>query len=84
MDKTFKLKPEELKQLEAVQTRRKATRDAFAEIGLLRLKLKRREKKVEEFDDETIEMQKQIAKDLEVKYGRGSIDMDSGTFTPFS
>ena len=44
----------------------------------------RREKKVEEYDDETIKMQKQIAKDLEVKYGRGSIDMDSGTFTPFS
>ena len=84
MSKTIQLSPEERKRLEIVQLRRKAIKEELSDIGYLRLKIKRKEKKLEEFNDATIQMEKDTAKDLEVKYGRGSVDIDTGTFTPFS
>lgn len=84
MSKTIQLTPEELKRLEICQLRRKAVKEELSDIGFLRLKIKRKEKKLEEFDDETRQMEKDTAKDLEIKYGRGSVDIDTGTFTPFS
>ena len=84
MSKPIKLTPEEVKMLEVIRLRRKAVGDELTDIGHLRLKLKRKEAKVEEFDDDTRKMEKDLAKDLEVKYCRGSIDTETGTFTPIT
>lgn len=83
MSKTTKLTEEEINQLTTVQNRREATKKELSDIGFLRLKLKRKEDRIEDFNNDTIEMEKQIAKNLEEKYGRGSVDIESGTFTPF-
>jgi hypothetical protein len=84
MSKPIKLRAEEVKMLEVIRLRRKAVGDELTDIGHLRLKIKRKEEKVEEFDDDTRQMEKDLAKDLEVKYGRGSIDTETGTFTPIT
>tara|TARA_B100001094_G_C18046369_1_gene727648 strand:- start:648 stop:902 length:255 start_codon:yes stop_codon:yes gene_type:complete len=84
MSKPIKLRAEEVKMLEVIRLRRKAVSDELSDIGHLRLKIKRKEEKVEEFDDNTRQMEKDLAKDLEVKYGRGSIDTETGTFTPIT
>jgi len=84
MSKPIKLRAEEVKMLEVIRLRRKAVSDELSDIGHLRLKIKRKEEKVEEFDDDTRQMEKDLAKDLEVKYGRGSIDTETGTFTPIT
>ena len=80
---TVKLTEEEINNLTIVQNRRKAVSKELSDIGFLRLKLKRKEDKVEEFNNTTIKMEAEIAKNLEDKYGRGSVDIESGTFTPF-
>lgn len=82
--KPIKLTEEELNQLNTVQARREAAKNELSDIGFLRLKIKRKEEKVETFYNETIEMERKIAKGLETKYGKGSIDIESGTFTPFN
>ena len=78
-----KLTEEEINNLTIVQNRRKAVGKELSDIGFLRLKLKRKEDKVENFNNETIKMEAELAKNLEDKYGRGSVDIESGTFTPF-
>ena len=78
-----KLTEEEINNLTIVQNRRKAVSKELSDIGFLRLKLKRKEDKVENFNNETIKMEAELAKNLEDKYGRGSVDIESGTFTPF-
>lgn len=80
---TVKLTEEEINNLTIVQNRRKAVSKELSDIGFLRLKLKRKEDKVEDFNNKTIEMEAELAKNLEDKYGRGSVDIESGTFTPF-
>ena len=80
---TVKLTEEEINNLTIVQNRRKAVSKELSDIGFLRLKLKRKEDKVENFNNETIKMEAELAKNLEDKYGRGSVDIESGTFTPF-
>ena len=80
---TVKLTEEEINNLTIVQNRRKAVSKELSDIGFLRLKLKRKEDKVEEFNNKTIKMEADLAKNLEDKYGRGSVDIESGTFTPF-
>jgi hypothetical protein len=80
---TVKLTEEEINNLTIVQNRRKAVSKELSDIGFLRLKLKRKEDKAEDFNNKTIEMEAELAKNLEDKYGRGSVDIESGTFTPF-
>ena len=80
---SIKLTEEEINNLTIVQNRRKAVSKELSDIGFLRLKLKRKEDKVEDFNNETIKMESDIASSLEEKYGRGSVDSESGTFTPF-
>jgi len=80
---SIKLTEEQINQLTTVQNRREATKNELSDIGFLRLKLKRKEDRIEEFNNDTIEMEKEIAKSLELKYGRGSVDIETGTFTPF-
>jgi len=82
--KPIKLTEEELNQLNTVQGRRQAVKNELSDIGFLRLKLKRKEDKVEDFNNETIQIEVEIAKNLEDKYGRGSVDIESGTFTPIT
>ena len=80
----IKLTEQELKNLEVIQLRRTAIKEELSEIGFHEIKIENKKVKVRQFYDETLEMEKKYAEDLQTKYGRGSIDTETGTFTPFN
>lgn len=78
----IKLTEQELKLIDNIKLRKQAVKQELADIGLLKISLKNRKEKVEEFYNKTNEVEAQIAKTLEEKYGKGSVDTKTGTFTP--
>ena len=82
MSKTIKLTEQELKAIEDIKLRKKAIKEEIADIGLSKINLKIRKEKLEEFYTKTLSNETQIAKGLEEKYGKGSVNVQSGTFTP--
>jgi len=82
--KPIKLTEQELKNLEVIQLRRAAMKEELSEIGFHEIKVENKKVKVRQFYDETMELEKKYAEDLQVKYGRGSVDTETGTFTPFN
>ena len=82
--KPIKLTEQEFKNLEVIQLRRAAMKEELSEIGFHEIKVENKKVKVRQFYDETMELEKKYAEDLQVKYGRGSVDTETGTFTPFN
>jgi hypothetical protein len=80
----IKLTEQELKAIEDIKLRKKAIKEEIADIGLSKIKLKIRKEKLEEFYTKTLTNETQIAKGLEEKYGKGSVNIQSGTFTPIT
>lgn len=80
----IKLTEQELKNLELIQLRRAAMKEELSEIGFHEIKVETKKVKVRQFYEETLELEKKYAEDLQVKYGRGSVDTETGTFTPFN
>ena len=78
----IKLTEQELKAIEDIKLRKKAIKEEIADIGLSKTNLKIRKEKLEEFYTKTLSNETQIAKGLEEKYGKGSVNVQSGTFTP--
>ena len=81
---TIKLTEQELKLIDNIKLRKQAIKQELADIGLLEINLKTRKEKVEDFYSKTIEVETQVAKTLEEKYGKGSVDTETGTFTPIT
>ena len=80
----IKLTEQELKAIEDIKLRKKAIKEEIADIGLSKIKLKIRKEKLEEFYTKTLTNETQIAKGLEETYGKGSVNIQSGTFTPIT
>lgn len=80
----IKLTEQELDNLKVLRNRKKAVKEELSEIGFLEIKVKNKKTSVEEFYNETIKLEAGVAKSLEDKYGKGSIDIESGTFTPIT
>ena len=77
---TNKLTQEELQKLQQIQSSNTAVVQEFGQIALAELDLQNRRKNAENFlanlrNDET-----ELAKSLEEKYGRGSINIETGEF----
>ena len=79
---TIKLTEQELKAIESIKDRKQAIKKEIADIGIHKMNLKIRQDKLDDFYSATLELETQIAKGLEDKYGKGSIDVKTGTFTP--
>ena len=77
-----KLSKEELTQIEEIQTRTQAVKTELGQLGLAEIDLKNRRTNVENYLVETQELETKIVKDLEDKYGKGSIDLQNGEFIP--
>ena len=77
-----KLTQEELEQIEGIQKRMQAVKTELGQLGLAELDLKNRRTNVESYLSETQEIEGQLVKDLEDKYGKGSIDLQNGEFIP--
>jgi phosphopantetheine adenylyltransferase len=77
-----KLSKEELAQIEEIQTRTQAVKTELGQLGLAEIDLKNRRTNVENYLVETQELETKLVKDLEDKYGKGSIDLQNGEFIP--
>ena len=82
MAKQIKLTEEELNSLKNLQTRGTALRQELSDIGMANLNLTARQSQAEAFYFKTVELERELGKSLEEKYGRGNVDLETGTFIP--
>lgn len=82
MAEQIKLTDEEIKTLRDLQTRTLAIKQEMSDIGMIKLNIKMRQYQAEVFYSKTLDLEKQLGKVLEEKYGRGNVDLETGTFTP--
>ena len=80
----MKLTQEELQAIKEVQQRHAAIKEELSSIGQIKLNLKMREYKLETFYSQTIESETKIAQEMQGKYGKGNIDIETGEFTPIA
>jgi hypothetical protein len=80
---TKKLSQEELKQIQEIQNKSQAITVEFGQIELLKIQLKSRRANAEEFLKELGQDEKTLAEALETAYGKGSINLEKGEFTPY-
>lgn len=77
------LEQEEVEKLKELSQKGKNLRDEIASIGIAQLNLDKRQENVENFFDQLRKEENAFFKQLEDKYGRGTIDPEAGTFTPY-
>lgn len=77
-----KLTQEELDKLQELSNKNNALVQELGTISLAEINLEDRKVKAEEFLTELRESEKELVKDLEDKYGIGSIDLKEGEFIP--
>jgi hypothetical protein len=82
MTESVKLTEEEIKDLETATNRVNALRKELADISMIKLNLELREDQAKKFHQESIEFEQTLAKNLEEKYGKGTVDIDKGIFMP--
>lgn len=73
---------EELKQLKELRDKINQLTFEFGQININRIKLEETEEKLKTQLSNLEKLESSIAKSLTKKYGKGSIDLASGTFTP--
>lgn len=78
-----KLTQEEIKTLAQFQQSNNALIQELGQIGLAQINLEKRQENAEKYLDSLREEESAFAKELEEKYGTGSIDLEKGEFTPF-
>ena len=77
-----KLSKEELGKIEEIQKRVQAVKVELGNVGLAEIDLKTRKANIEQYLTETQEQEASVVKELEEKYGKGSIDLQNGEFIP--
>ena len=80
--KNKKLTQEEMSQIETVKQESQALIQELGQIELLRLDLKSRKDNALAFLDELKQKERELAQALEAAYGKGTIDLEKGEFTP--
>jgi hypothetical protein len=79
---TKKLTKEEMSQIETVKQKSQALVQELGQIELLTLDLKSRKDNAVTFLQELKQEEKDLAQALETAYGKGTINLDKGEFTP--
>lgn len=77
-----KLSKKELEKIQEIQTRTEAVKTELGQLGLAEIDLKNRRTNVESYLTETQDLESKLVKELEDKYGKGSIDLNNGEFIP--
>lgn len=77
-----KLTREELEKLQEIQQKNSALVQELGQIGLAQINLDKRQENAEAYLDELRKDESSFAKELEDKYGKGSIDLQKGEFIP--
>lgn len=77
-----KLAEEELKSLLSVRENGKLIVQEFGQITIAEENLKQRKSSAIEFFNKLRQQETELAKQLEDKYGKGTVDTDTGEFIP--
>jgi hypothetical protein len=77
-----KLTREELEKLQEIQQKNQALVSELGQIGLAQLNLDKRQENAETYLENLRKEESEFAKELEDKYGTGSIDLEKGEFIP--
>tara|TARA_R110002153_G_scaffold13542_1_gene50240 strand:- start:9 stop:269 length:261 start_codon:yes stop_codon:yes gene_type:complete len=77
-----KFTEEELTTLRTIQTKSQNATFQFGQLYLNKLKLEEQETILKNHVKEIEQEESQVAKQLSDKYGKGSIDIETGEFTP--
>ena len=80
MEKPTKLTQEELQQILNIQKRYQTLSQDLGDIEIQKLTLEKRRRAVEEVLLQLQQIEKQIADSIQEKYGRGTINIDTGEF----
>ena len=79
---TKQLLQEELQQVQVIQQKNQSVVTEFGQIELLKLDLKNRVDNAKAYLKELREEEKTLSEFLEQKYGKGTINSETGEFTP--
>lgn len=79
---TKKLTREELEKIYEIRTKNQNLVQELGQIGLAQINLDKRQEAAEDFLQTLREEERAFAKELEDKYGEGTIDVEKGEFTP--
>ena len=77
-----KLTQEEVAQIKNIQDRMQAVQTELGQLELAKLDLDNRRKNVENYLQETRDTEADLVKELEEKYGKGTINLDTEEFVP--
>ena len=80
---TKKLQETEIQQLRLIQQKNQDILLEFGQIELIKLELKSRVQNAKAFLEELREEEKTLSEYLQSTYGKGSVNLDKGEFTPF-
>ena len=80
---TKKLQETEIQQLKLIQQKNQDILLEFGQIELIKLELKSRVQNAKAFLEELREEENTLSEYLQSTYGKGSVNLDKGEFTPF-
>ena len=75
-----KLSQEELEKISDIQTRMQTIQTELGKLELAKMDLKTRRKPIERFIDESRNLEAELARELQEKYGKGTINLDEKVF----
>lgn len=82
MTETIKLSEEEVAKIKEVQERTVMLKEELGAIGQVKLNMKLRQVQAEKFFSATIDLEKEITRAIEEKYGPGNVNLQTGEFIP--
>jgi len=78
---TKKLSQEQLQQITLIQQKNQSVVQELGQIQILKLQLQKREQTAQQYLEDLLEEQQQVAQEIESVYGKGSVDIETGEFT---
>jgi len=81
---TNKLSQQQLQQLKSIQQKNQAVVQELGQIEILKLQLKKRQQTAQQYLEDLLQEQQTIAQELEDTFGKGSVNIETGEFTPLN
>lgn len=81
---TNKLSQNQLQQIKLIQQKHQSVVQELGEIQILKLQLAKREQTAQQYLEDLLEEQQIIAQEIEDTFGKGSVDIETGEFTPLN
>ena len=81
---TNKLSQQQLQQLKSIQQKNQAVAQELGQIEILKLQLKKRQQTAQQYFEDLLQEQQTIAQELENTFGKGSVNIETGEFTPLN